>query len=354
LLFQEIFALLPYTKVNISSFTIVREMIIMVKIMLDPGHDINTPGKRAPDGSMREFEFNRATALHVADILSQYNGVEVFLSHDLNDGIDTSLDARAALANRLQVNCLISIHANAGAASARGIETYIYLNTPTSTNNLARMIHDQTISITGMVNRGVKRADFAILRETNMDALLIECGFMTNNQDLALLKSDEYRRRCAQGIVNGLAQFYGLTRKAAPAPAPVPTVTRAPSVVYEAHIENIGWQGPKRNGETAGTTGKSLRLEALTVRLENTDAQLVMEGHVENKGWTTVRTNGEVFGTIGEGLRLEAIRINSDQLTILYRVHVQNIGWTDWKKNGEVAGTTGQALRIEAVEIKLG
>lgn len=319
----------------------------MVKIMLDPGHDSNTPGKRAIDGSMREFEFNKATAIHTANLLTQYNGVEVFFSHDLNDGIDTSLNARADLANRLQVNCLVSIHANAGAASARGIETYIYLNTPTSTYNLARMIHDHTINITGMPNRGVKRADFAILRETNMDALLIECGFMTNNEDLALLKSDEYRRKCAQGIVNGLVQFYGLTKKPEPAGPP------GPSVVYEAHVESIGWQGPKRNGETAGTTGRSLRLEALTVRLENSNARLEMEGHVENKGWTTVRTNGEIFGTVGEGLRLEAIKIKSDQHTVLYRVHVQNIGWTDWKENGEVAGTTGQGLRIEAVEIKL-
>lgn len=351
---------MTYTKVTFSSLNNTKGDDNMVKIMLDPGHDINTPGKRAPDGSMREFEFNKATALHVADILSQYNGVEVLFSHDLNDGIDTSLDARAGLANRVQVNGLVSIHANAGAASARGIETYIYLNTPTSTDNLARMIHDQTIVVTGMPNRGVKRADFAILRQTNMDALLIECGFMTNNEDLALLKSDEYRRKCAQGIVNGLVQFYGLTKKAAPAPAlalalaPAPAVPPAPSVVYEAHIESIGWQGPKRNGETAGTTGQSLRLEALTVRLENTNANLEMEGHVENKGWTTVRTNGEIFGTVGQGLRLEAIKIKSEQLTVSYRVHVQNIGWTDWKKNGEVAGTTGQALRIEAVEIKLG
>jgi Clostridial hydrophobic W len=104
--------------------------------------------------------------------------------------------------------------------------------------------------------------------------LMILHRFMTNNEDLALLKSDEYRRRCAQGIVNGLAQYYGLTKKAAPAPASAATLVSArppaPSVVYEAHIENIGWQGPKRNGETAGTTGQSLRLEALTVRLENT------------------------------------------------------------------------------------
>lgn len=318
--------------------------------MLDPGHDINTLGKRAIDGSMREFEFNKATALHVADILSQYNEVESLLSHDLNDGIDTSLDARAALANRLQVNCLVSIHANAGATSARGIETYIHLNTPTSTENLARMIHDHTITITGMANRGVKRADFAILRETNMDALLIECGFMTNPDDLALLKSDDYRRKCAQGIVNGLVQFYGLSTKVELAGPPSPP---SPSVVYEAHIENIGWQEPKRNGETAGTTGQSLRLEALTVRLENSNARLEMEGHIENKGWTTARTNGEIFGTIGESLRLEAIKIKSDEHTIMYRVHVQDIGWTDWKQNGEVAGTTGQAKGIEAVEIIL-
>ena len=184
--------------------------------MLDPGHDINTPGKRAIDGSMREFEFNKATALHVANFLSDYHDVETVLSHDLNDGVDTGLTARANLANQLRVDCVVSIHANAGASSARGIETYIHLNAPISTYNLARAIHDHTIIITGMVNRGVKRADFAILRETNMDSVLIECGFMTNADDLALLKSDEYRRKCAQGIVNGLVQFFSLNKKAEP------------------------------------------------------------------------------------------------------------------------------------------
>ncbi|MDR7078818.1 hypothetical protein J2Y03_003875 [Neobacillus niacini] len=320
----------------------------MVKIMLDPGHDINTPGKRTLDGSMREFEFNKATALHVVNLLSNYHDVEAVLSHDLYDGIDTSLTARANLANQLRVDCVVSIHANAGASSARGIETYIHTNAPDRTYNLARMVHDQTIIATGMVNRGVKRADFAILRETNMDALLIECGFMTNSDDLVLLKSDDYRIKCARGIVNGLVQFYGLNKKAAP------VTSLSPSVVYEAHIEGIGWQGVKRNGETAGTTGQSRRLEALTVRLENTNARLQMEGHIEDLDWTNERTNGEVLGTMGVALRLEAIKIKADGLNITYRVHIENTGWTDWKKNGEEAGTTGQAKRIEAIEIKLG
>ncbi|MEH7179439.1 N-acetylmuramoyl-L-alanine amidase [Neobacillus vireti] len=322
----------------------------MVKIMLDPGHDINTPGKRALDNSMREFEFNKGTALHVANLLSDYHDVETFFTHDLNDSIDTSLTARANLANQLRVDCVVSIHANAGASPARGIETYIHTNATARNYNLARMVHDHTIIATGMVNRGVKRADFAILRETNMDALLIECGFMTNSEDLRLLKSDDYRIKCAQGIVNGLVQFYGLNKKA----APVTSLSLSPSVVYEAHIEDIGWQGVKRDGETAGTTGQSRRLEALTVRLENTNARLQMQGHIEDLGWTNERSNGEVLGTIGVALRLEAIKIKADGLNIMYRVHIENVGWTDWKENGEEAGTTGQAKRIEAIEIKLG
>jgi hypothetical protein len=126
-----------------------------------------------------------------------------------------------------------------------------------------------------------------------------------------------------------------------------------PSIVYEAHVQDIGWQGKRKDGQTAGTTGKSLRLEALTITLKNTDVKLEMQGHIQNKGWTTLRSNGEVIGTIGEALRLEAIKIKADGLNVAYRVHVQDNGWSSWMKNGEVAGTTGQSKRIEAIEIKL-
>jgi N-acetylmuramoyl-L-alanine amidase len=126
-----------------------------------------------------------------------------------------------------------------------------------------------------------------------------------------------------------------------------------PSVVYEAHVQDIGWQGKRRDGETAGTTGQYKRIEALTVKLENSDAKLEMTGHIQGKGWTNVRTNGEVVGTMGEGLQLEAICISCDKHTITYRVHIEGLGWTNWMKNGEGAGTTGQGLRIEAIEVKI-
>jgi uncharacterized protein YjdB len=130
-------------------------------------------------------------------------------------------------------------------------------------------------------------------------------------------------------------------------------IVKNPSIVYEAHVQLIGWQGKKKDGQTAGTTGQSKRLEALTVKLENTSAELEMEGHVQRIGWTNLRTDGEVIGTIGESLRLEAVKIKAKGLDIQYRVHVEKDGWTAWKKNGAVAGTTGQSKRIEAIQIKI-
>lgn len=126
-----------------------------------------------------------------------------------------------------------------------------------------------------------------------------------------------------------------------------------PSIRYQAHVQNIGWQGIVKDGATAGTTGQSLRMEALIVGLDNSDAKLSIVGHVQNYGWQTARTNGEVIGTVGEGLRLEAIKIDCDKLKLTYRVHVQDTGWTDWFENGQVAGTVGQSLRLEAIEIKI-
>jgi len=131
-------------------------------------------------------------------------------------------------------------------------------------------------------------------------------------------------------------------------------VVAPPSIQYQAHVQDIGWQDSVRDGATAGTTGQSLRLEALMIRVDNSNGCLTIEGHVENYGWQAPRTNGEIVGTVGEHLRLEAIKINCDKLNLTYRVHIQDTGWTEWAKNGDVAGTVGQAKRIEAIEIKLG
>lgn len=132
-------------------------------------------------------------------------------------------------------------------------------------------------------------------------------------------------------------------------------------VSYKTHIENEGWNIAVLDGATSGTTGKGLRLEALTIELLDKgglDIAIEAQAHVQNIGWQVLKTDGEIIGTVGEGLRLEAIRIlltgaDHKKYKIKYRLHIENIGWQNWKVDGETAGTSGVALRAEAIEIVL-
>lgn len=138
---------------------------------------------------------------------------------------------------------------------------------------------------------------------------------------------------------------------------PTTDINNSPArVKYQAHVENIGWQEIKTDGQIAGTVGQSLRLEALAVESLIDGVQVDIEGHVQYVGWQEARSDKNAAGTTGGNLRLEAIKLslsgtNAGQYTIHYCVHVQNIGWMDRVSDGAVAGTTGQSLRIEAVRI---
>ena len=130
-------------------------------------------------------------------------------------------------------------------------------------------------------------------------------------------------------------------------------------VNYRAHVQRIGWQDWTRDGGLAGTTGKSLRVEAFQLRLKSAlSGSIEYCAHVQNVGWQKWFKDGEIAGTSGESLRIEAlcIRLTGDaakEYDVRYKVHVQNEGWTDWVYDGDVAGTEGKSLRIEAVEVEL-
>ena len=132
------------------------------------------------------------------------------------------------------------------------------------------------------------------------------------------------------------------------------------SISYNTHIQNLGWEADfsKSNGQSSGTSGKSLRLEAIKIRLNNAPSgiNLKYQVHVENEGWQGWKNNGETAGTTGKSYRLEAIRIKLEgtkNYKVQYRAHVQNIGWQDWQEDGEMAGTSGQSLRLEAIQIRI-
>ncbi|WDI03973.1 N-acetylmuramoyl-L-alanine amidase [Paenibacillus urinalis] len=188
-----------------------------MKIVIDAGHGYYTLGKRCPDGSMREWEFNSVVANYVAQMLAAYDGVETKFTHDTTGKTDVMLSARTKAANAWSADILVSIHANAAAGTwgiAEGIETFVYSTKSTASVKLANAVQAQLIARTGRRNRGVKTGDLHMVRETKMPAILVECGFMDNREEAALLKTDAYRRKCAEAIVAGIVEVYGLKEAA--------------------------------------------------------------------------------------------------------------------------------------------
>lgn len=191
-----------------------------MKIMLDAGHGYNTPGKRSPDG-LQEYAFNRSVASYAKTLLESYQNVTVTFAH--SDQKDVPLKERTDAANRLKVDVYVSIHANAYKDSwndADGIETYVYPTKPKEAYELAQKIQKNLVTDTGLRDRGVKTADFHVLRETKMTAILAECGFMTNPTEAKLMRSEDYQQTCAHAIVKGVAEQFHLQKKPAPVTNP--------------------------------------------------------------------------------------------------------------------------------------
>lgn len=122
------------------------------------------------------------------------------------------------------------------------------------------------------------------------------------------------------------------------------------NIGYKAHVQDVGWQEWKYDGETAGTTGQNLRMEALRIDF---DKDVYAKAHIENLGWVDygkIDIN-TVIGTTGQGLRLECLCLKG---AFSYRVHIANIGWTCWTNADGICtlGSVGQGLSIQAIEIR--
>ncbi|MDO4620984.1 MAG: NlpC/P60 family protein [Lachnospiraceae bacterium] len=135
----------------------------------------------------------------------------------------------------------------------------------------------------------------------------------------------------------------------------------APAVSYRAHTQKNGWMNIVRNGATAGTTGQSLRMEAIQMRIRDSSISggITYRSYVQKSGWEkSWKYNGGLSGTTGKSLRIEAIQIKltgklADKYEVYYRVYSQGFGWLGWAKNGASAGTGNYNYRAEAIQIRL-
>ena len=183
-----------------------------IKIVLDGGHGGHDPG--AVGHGLREKDLTLTIVRHIGRLLSEYEGVEIIYTR--TDDRFIGLSERAAIANKAKADFFLSVHINAsGSGKGTGFESFIFNgNVSNATVAYQNVIHQEIMKAIGNVqDRGKKRANYAVLRETNMPALLTENLFIDNSSDAAKLKSGQFLQQIAYGHVQGIVKAFGLKKK---------------------------------------------------------------------------------------------------------------------------------------------
>ena len=195
------------------------------KVAIDAGHGSNTAGKRTPDG-YREHWINVKCANYF-DIAMKRCGIETvkIAWNDINskDDVDVPLKTRQTQVKNTNCDISVSWHANAHGngneyTTGQGIETLIH-NNPSKvgdSRNLANKVQSQLIKGTIQKNRGVKTQELSMCNCTAMGtkaSILIEIGFMTNEYESGLLKTDAFCLECAEEVAKGVCEYLGIIYK---------------------------------------------------------------------------------------------------------------------------------------------
>lgn len=177
-------------------------------IVLDPGHGGSDPGSEGFD--LEEKEVVLDVALRLQELL-EAEGATVLLTRTTDT--DVSLADRVAVANENDADRFVSIHANnCGGCGGHGTETYYHssLSTSSKAHDLAHKVQDHVVSLLGTSDRGVKQADFYVLRETVMPAVLTELAFLDHEEDNAILASEDGRQDAARALLFGIQEHLGI------------------------------------------------------------------------------------------------------------------------------------------------
>ena len=175
----------------------------MTTVVLDPGHGGRDPGAVGPTG-LEEKTIALDIALGTARVL-RARGVDVEMTR--SDDRFIPLAERAAVANRIGAQCFVSIHINsADNPSAHGTETFAFRG-GTPAQRLALAIQVRLVAALRLRDRGVKFADFQVLRATRMPAALVEVAFINNPHEEKLLRDPDFLDSAATAIAQGIIDW---------------------------------------------------------------------------------------------------------------------------------------------------
>lgn len=185
-----------------------------MKIFIDQGHNPKGFDLGAAYNGLKEQDVTFTIGKLLADRLRRM-GIEVKCAREsetdvVGYGVNSSLKERANMANAFNADLFLSIHCNAfSASSANGTESYVY-SVGSKAYPLAEKITKAICEKLHTKNRGVKTADFVVLKQTKMPAILIETAFISNTSDAEKLRNTE---AFALAIFKAIKNHYGLEEK---------------------------------------------------------------------------------------------------------------------------------------------
>ena len=202
-------------------------------VVLDPGHGGHDRGAVSKFGFEKDFALD--VALRARKLL-EAAGYKVVMTRSTD--VFIPLEQRPAVANNIAGSIFVSIHFNSSStnADARGFEIYSMAPRGAPATNdshpserdlreepgnaldmpsgaLAGSVFHALLGQVPMVDRGIKNARFAVLRLSTVPAILIECGFVSNNAESTLISSSAWRTHVAEAIVDGVENYRGLAEK---------------------------------------------------------------------------------------------------------------------------------------------
>jgi N-acetylmuramoyl-L-alanine amidase len=177
-------------------------------VVIDAGHggfDLGTHSK-----AYEEKEVCLKTAMYLRKYLEKA-GFRVILTRSRDEYLP--LKKRAEIANQSKCQILISVHCNSAKnTTAKGIEIFYTKKTEPwrakKSKELAQAVLSSLISKTGAESRGVKEANFCVIRETKMPSILIEAGFLTNEEERKKLSNEFYLETMAKSITDGVQNYF--------------------------------------------------------------------------------------------------------------------------------------------------
>lgn len=177
-----------------------------MKVCVDAGHGGSDPGAVGTEPfRLAEKEVTLQVSLLLEQELEQ-RGHQVVMTRRRDRTL--GLLPRARFANRLKAELFVSIHANAAATiTAEGIEVYNFADSREGRHAALAVLQSLVTAFPEHKNRGVKEANFAVLRETKMPAVLVETEFITNPRQLEFLSDPESQEALAEAVAEGIEEI---------------------------------------------------------------------------------------------------------------------------------------------------